>query len=108
MSFRQKLQAELQNVKFTEQQKRALKTEMRQALKRTSNQPLLEQFLAFWNGCTEISIPVLAGIVCLMVLGFSSVYAHVFIVDETIAALLLKTAADVCEVYYINQGVVVL
>ena len=67
---------------------------------------LFERLTEFWNGYTEFSLPTLVGIIAFMAIVSGSVYARVFVVDETIAAILLKTTADMLETYAIDSGVI--
>lgn len=107
MSFKKKLQAELVNIEFTDFQKAVLKRQIKQAIGKDSRKTFSERLAAFWNGYTEISVSVLACAAGMMLFGFGAVCAHVFVVDEVTAALLLKTSVDLLE-YPISEGVVVL
>jgi hypothetical protein len=79
---------------------------MRQARAAGRKRDLFERLTEFWNGYTEFSLPTLVGIIAFMAIVSGSVYARVFVVDETIAAILLKTTADMLETYAIDSGVI--
>ena len=107
MNFKLKLRAELEHIRFTDSRKAILRRHLAQAATKRSSVTLSQRVSAFWNGYTEIPVSVLACAACLMALSFGAVCTHVFAVDETSAALLILTSAEVLDAA-MAKGVVVL
>lgn len=108
MQLKQRLRVELESIKYSDFQKALLKRQMKHALQNGGRKKLTERLVGFWNGYTEIPVPVLACAVGLIFAGFGAVWAHAFVVDEAVAALLLRTTVDAFGEFSIEKGVVVL
>lgn len=107
MSVRDRLEQELQDVSFSKGDQERLKEKLRlKTQTRAKPSGIYRRLLDFWNGSIEIPLPV--GIVVLYVifLGAYKAYATIFVVDQSMAALLFYAGSESTRL--ITEGVSVL
>ncbi|HBK59487.1 MAG TPA: hypothetical protein DDZ84_01665 [Firmicutes bacterium] len=124
------LQSEMRQVSFSEDDKRRMAAQLKQAMAARADKAssasglpprphaqarpwaqsqaqrwgaLSERATAFWNGTTEISAPAAAAALVLIGLGVWSSLRPLLLIDQSAAALLMQASTE--KTTLINQGV---
>jgi hypothetical protein len=126
----QALQDEIKQVSFSDEKKQRLAMKLRQAMhagaalgsnvvpgatalekpnrKSTSTTwwtGVAGRATAFWNGTTEISVPTAAAALLLVGIGMWGQLSSLFLVDQSVAALMIQAGSDMETASIISQGV---
>ena len=107
MSLKERLDEELKDVAFSQEQQEQLKARLMLLFPdEQDSKGLMARLKRFWHGSTEIPLPVAAAAVLVLGIGLWSSCYTAFAVDQSQAALLLQAVSLSLQV--ISQGVSVL
>jgi len=106
MSLKERLEEELKDVAFSEEQQERLKARLLLAVEVQHASGVTSRLKRFWNGSTEIPLPLAVAAAVLVAIGIWGSFYPILSVDQSQAALLLQTAGE--SVRVINQGVSIL
>lgn len=106
MPLKERLDEELKDVSFSEEQRQQLKTRLLLAVEEQRRRPIRSFWKQFWHGYTEVPLPVALAVFLMVAVGLGRSLYGALAVDHTQAALILQTAGESLRV--LNQGVSVL